>query len=154
MPKYICNISATFEQYSSCVVVCFQAEDEQQSQLPVYPFISYNPDVALQSPEQLFKLHVDKVCLFEADDFTQAPDIVLCRLLDLPNPVQPKSVQLPNFPGKTYLWTNRNCSPSTGHQNYKITPVSCKNTSAWVQPTASNKQTLSACSGTKKTADC
>jgi len=33
--------------------------------------VSYNAVVAIHSLEQLFKLHVDKVCLFEADDFMQ-----------------------------------------------------------------------------------
>ena len=34
--------------------------------------MSYNAVVAIHSLEQLFKLHVDKVCLFEGDDFMQA----------------------------------------------------------------------------------
>jgi len=53
----------------SSVVACFQTAD---AELPLHPCITYDGSRPLQSTEQLFKLFVDKILLFEADDLTQA----------------------------------------------------------------------------------
>jgi len=89
----------------------------------------------------LFKLHVDKVCLFEADDFTQALISFFAAFWIFNVQYNPKVFNFLTFLERI----NWNCYPSTGYQNYKITPVSCKDTSAWVKSSAWNSS-----SGPKK----
>ena len=50
-------------------VACFQTAD---AELPLHPCVTHDGSQPLQSSEQLFKVFVDKVVLFEADDLTQA----------------------------------------------------------------------------------